>query len=91
MIARHQILRAPNRFIKVIHSAWQDNGITASKGSIASQRSNPDSSSFATETGTRGGRTGGVAYEPDLHRRILQPLMVPGGRFPRGVREWAAA
>jgi hypothetical protein len=89
MIARHQILRAPNRFIKVIHSTLQDNGITASKGSIASQKSNPDSSSFATETGTRGG-TGDVAYEAEDHRQVLQPMTLSGRRFYWGGRECAA-
>ena len=43
MIARHQTLPAPNTFIKLIHSALQDNGVAAGKVSIASQKSNPDS------------------------------------------------
>jgi hypothetical protein len=46
MIARHQALPALDTFIKLIHSALQDNRITAAKVSITSQKSNPDSSLF---------------------------------------------
>jgi hypothetical protein len=49
MIARRQVLPAPDTVINLIHSASQDNGISPEKVSVASQKSNPYSSSFATE------------------------------------------